>query len=394
MTIVEKKEKGRSVLFELTEVTSGRKTVWTPPPNLDQAEWLKALWFVIQRFEANGQPAPQGAMMDLAAVPPDITLRDFCSHVFMPRKAITMAENTRASWQTCINLRIAPMLGDLPVAQITDLHLSDFLQKVQFEGLSKATVDKYYLVLQSIFKMAEKTLKISNPMLLVSKVKARKDEAITKVDAHTADEIASIEKALEREPLKWQVMFRLLCDTGLRRGEACAIKWDHIDFTKSTIRIDASLGYTPAKGVYETTTKNRKHRTVSIGNDVAMLLLQLYRENIRSRCNSPYVFHQNKSTEPINPTSATSWFRKFAAKLGFSSHPHKLRHSFASICITNGADPASVAACLGHSNADITLRIYTSANETSMRQASEIGRVAVLNAMPASQNAMESMMLH
>lgn len=37
-------------------------------------------------------------------------------------------------------------------------------------------------------------------------------------------------------------------------------------------------------------------------------------------------------------------------------HPHKLRHSFASIAITNGADIASVSEKLGHSDKAVTLR--------------------------------------
>ncbi|MBR4658272.1 MAG: tyrosine-type recombinase/integrase [Clostridia bacterium] len=36
-------------------------------------------------------------------------------------------------------------------------------------------------------------------------------------------------------------------------------------------------------------------------------------------------------------------------------HPHKLRHTFASIAITNGADAASVSETLGHSDKAVTL---------------------------------------
>lgn len=51
-------------------------------------------------------------------------------------------------------------------------------------------------------------------------------------------------------------------------------------------------------------------------------------------------------------------------------HPHKLRHSFASIAITNGADIASVSEILGHSDKAVTLRMYTHADQASMTRAS------------------------
>ncbi|MBP5461774.1 MAG: tyrosine-type recombinase/integrase, partial [Lachnospiraceae bacterium] len=58
-------------------------------------------------------------------------------------------------------------------------------------------------------------------------------------------------------------------------------------------------------------------------------------------------------------------------------HPHKLRHSFASIAITGGADIASVSEILGHSDKAVTLRVYSHANEESKKRASEIFRSAL-----------------
>ena len=53
-------------------------------------------------------------------------------------------------------------------------------------------------------------------------------------------------------------------------------------------------------------------------------------------------------------------------------HPHKLRHTFASIAITNGADAASVSETLGHSDKAVTLRMYTHADEESKKRAAAI----------------------
>jgi len=61
-------------------------------------------------------------------------------------------------------------------------------------------------------------------------------------------------------------------------------------------------------------------------------------------------------------------------------HPHKLRHTFASIAITSGADVASVSEKLGHSNKAFTLQMYTHANQESMKRASQIYREALKKA--------------
>ena len=56
-----------------------------------------------------------------------------------------------------------------------------------------------------------------------------------------------------------------------------------------------------------------------------------------------------------------------------------LRHSFASVAITNGADIASVSEKLGHSDKAVTLRMYTHADEASISRASDIFREAIKN---------------
>ena len=70
--------------------------------------------------------------------------------------------------------------------------------------------------------------------------------------------------------------------------------------------------------------------------------------------------------------------KKFSERYGVPDlHPHKLRHTFASIAITSGADVASVSEALGHSDKAVTLRMYTHANDESVNAASKIFREAI-----------------
>ena len=108
------------------------------------------------------------------------------------------------------------------------------------------------------------------------------------------------------------------------------------------------------------------------------LLRQYRRENLSL---SAYVFTQEESLEPMHPQSPGRYLQSFSRRYGIKGlHPHKLRHSFASIAITNGADIASVSEKLGHSDKAVTLRMYTHADQESIKRAGDIFRQAIKNA--------------
>lgn len=72
------------------------------------------------------------------------------------------------------------------------------------------------------------------------------------------------------------------------------------------------------------------------------------------------------------------YLNKLSRRCGVPNlYPHKLRHTFASIAITNGADIASVSEALGHSDKAITLRMYTHADQESISRAARIAHEAV-----------------
>ena len=83
----------------------------------------------------------------------------------------------------------------------------------------------------------------------------------------------------------------------------------------------------------------------------------------------------------MHPQSPTHYLKMFAKRYKIEGlHPHKLRHSFASVAITNGADIASVSEKLGHTDKAVTLRMYTHADQESIKRASQIFRDAVKQA--------------
>jgi len=310
------------------------------------------------------------------------TLRQYGETVFMPAKSVTMSENGRCAYQGNLNHWVYPALGDIKMPDITPANISALLLSMQSEGRAHATCVKVYTILHSLFKMAYMSdVVMINPMDKVERPKPRKGELKDRdVEAYTTEEVQRIFAALENEPLKWRVLLRLLIDTGIRRGECCGLQWKDIDFQASAITICGNLCYTPQKGIYLDTPKSGKVRTIDVDPEIIGLLRQLRLEQT-SHTISPYVFTQQNSPEPMHPQSPARYMKKFSERYNVPGlHPHKLRHTFASIAITNGADVASVSEKLGHSDKAVTLRMYTHADQESMRRASQIFRDALKKA--------------
>ncbi len=310
------------------------------------------------------------------------TLKQYCDMVFMPAMTVRCAENTRESYQTNLRIWIYPTLGDLLMTEITSAQISALLLSVQAQGKAHGTVIKIYTVLQAIFKMAFMADVIDrNPMAKVERPRQRKGERKDNTaDAYTAKELQHILFCLADEPLKWRVMVQLLADTGMRRGECCGLQWKDIDFPHNTITIAGNLCYTKTAGVYMDTPKNGKSRTVDVDPQVISLLRQLRLEQSHHALSS-FVFTQDNSPDPMHPQSPTRYLKSFSKRYKIAGlHPHKLRHSFASIAITNGADIASVSEKLGHTDKAVTLRMYTHADQESIRRASQIFRDALKQA--------------
>ena len=308
------------------------------------------------------------------------TFQQYAELVYMPALTIGCSENTRTSYQGNLNNWIYPAIGAYKLPDITSAQVSALLSSMQAQGKSHGTVMKVLTILKSIFKAAYMEDMIDkNPMDKVPRPKPRKDEIkSTEPEACSIAEIRQIFVALEQEPIKWQAFIRLLIDTGMRRGECCGLQWKDVDFQENVITIRGNLCYTPHKGTFMDTPKNSKIRTIDVDPGVMALLRQYRRENLNL---SPYVFTQEGSTEPMHPQSPGRYLQSFSKRYGFQGlHPHKLRHSFASIAITNGADVASISEILGHSDKAVTLRMYTHADRESKKRASDIYRAALKEA--------------
>lgn len=355
----------------------------------------------VQSLRAKKELAAQEAARLAAEAAKIVTVWQYGERIFIPGKLAgtigqkALSENSRAYYQNALDKHIYPVLGEQKMQAVTRAELEALLLRELNSGSSDSTISAVYITLRQMFASAEDSELIrANPMQKVKKPRRNKAEAkeAAPVEAFSVGEMQHILKCLENEPLKWRAYIRLAIDTGCRRGELCGLRWRSVDLDAQTITIENNLVYTSVKrggkGVFEDTPKtNASLRSMDIDGKSAELLRQLRAEQSKS-CISPYVFSQDGRAEPMHPTSPTRYFKKFGEKYGIEHfHPHKLRHTFASIAITHNADVASVSEKLGHANKGITLKMYTHANEKSIKAAGNIFRAVLKETAEESRQA-------
>jgi len=310
------------------------------------------------------------------------TFQQYTDNVYMAKKLSSLTQNGTASYESNLKNHIYPVIGDLLISEVTPAVLEKLLFDFHKTHSHSSTI-KVYNLLNGIFKMAEKDNSVAmNPIRKIDRPVPRNDEVPQEDSekAYTAEELVYIFSCIAKEPLKWQAYIRIVADTGCRRGECCGIHWEDINFDTGELTFRHNLQYLPKIGIYDKRPKNKKARKVDLDPSCLELLKQLKAEQ-EQQCPSEYVFTQDNSSKPMHPQSPTRRFKTYGEKYNIADfHPHKLRHTFASIAITSGADVASVSGKLGHSDSAVTLRMYTHANQEAIKGAGSIFRTALAEA--------------
>ena len=302
--------------------------------------------------------------------------------LFMRRFEAGHAPGTAVSYRQSLE-RAGKIFGKYKLEEVTKGMVRQYITDLQDKsGMKYNTYNRHYTILRLMFEAAvdDGTL-AESPMRDLKRPRKSKDEKLAdnNIDdkAYDETEVAHILECLNNEPLKWRALMIFMLDSGCRRGEVAGLKWENVDLTTGAVTICNNLQYTKEKGVYETSPKSGKPRTIFLTAPALAVMKEwkksqiifLFRNGVP---NSGYCF-EGKDGKGMNPSCIGSYFAKFGKTYGIPHfHPHALRHTMATISIANGADIVSVSKKLGHSNTSITLNVYSHANEEAQRRANEI----------------------
>lgn len=148
----------------------------------------------------------------------------------------------------------------------------------------------------------------------------------------------------------------LLAYTGMRWGEAAALRVGRVDLGKRRVRIAVTFTEVGGKQL-EVLPKTGKKRTVSIPASLVPLLKPL----TEGKADTELVFTTKRGDSLRSHNWRTREFNAAVTAAGLEVNgltPHKLRHTAASLAIAAGADVKVVQQMLGHADASMTLNIY------------------------------------
>lgn len=151
---------------------------------------------------------------------------------------------------------------------------------------------------------------------------------------HLLDNIKN-EALSTRYPIRDKTIFELLYATGVRCSELVNITIEDVDMNAKTIRIFG---------------KGKKERMVLFGDKAKEKILEYYAKERPEILNHKEALFLNYRYEKLTPRSVQRIVKMFRAFLPIERPltPHKLRHSFATHLLNEGADLRAVQELLGH----------------------------------------------
>ena len=177
------------------------------------------------------------------------------------------------------------------------------------------------------------------------------------------------------------VFVHLTLLVGMRRGEACGLRWSDIDWHQRALHIRRNVVKLSGQPILVKEPKTRAGvRVVYLSKELCKLLRVWQKESAWEKEQrggggleeEDYLFRQ-PGGDPMVPSTFTFRFKKILREgnLPDNLNVHSLRHTNASMLIAQGVDVRTVAGLLGHAQPSTTLDIYSHAfdkNKSSHRR--------------------------
>lgn len=287
-------------------------------------------------------------------------------------------------YKRMLDICIIPMLGHMKLKDIKPIHVQKFVNALEnrethLDGtggkLSSSTVRRYYTMVQSVLHSAYKLGLIGvNPADSDRITLPKIDEQTTEI--FSDEELAKLLDCLESEPLQYKLLIHLALNTGCRRGELVGLKWGDVNYKTGVLTISRSnYKLTGDTEIKSKATKTGKSRTIMLPPYCLAMLKQFKAVQAQTQLTlgdrwqgDNWIFTQADG-KPMYPTTPTQWFSKFLKRNGLEHKKfHALRHTSATLLLSNGTNIKNVASRLGHSQLKTTNR-YVHAVEQAEREA-------------------------
>lgn len=382
---------------------------WKPDPNKTEKQNQKALERFAMDFEDRVKSGKylKGEKM---------TYQEY-SALWLSEYAEKQMERTSIErCESSLDNIILPAIGHLKLPEIQPLHLTrlygtlmetGYIQNGKRKPYSAKTIKRIHQIISSSLNTAVYWQLIeSNPC---QRVKPPKVEKQADVKHFTLEQTQAFLGQLnapytvahwgrakkdgsesrrhyeEKEiPLQFKALFHLAVFGGFRRGELVALTWDDIDFQSHTVTVNKASARTKDGIITKAPKTFSSNRTVTLPPDTMGILQrhkaeqQEYRQSLGSYWKgSNYLFIQDDGRQ-MDISTPNKVFQK-VIRIYNETHEeklpeitlHGLRHTSATLLISQNVDVKTVSSRLGHSETSTTMDIYAHALRKKDEQAAE-----------------------
>lgn len=266
----------------------------------------------------------------------------------------TLSERSQSDQRSMWSRYILPELQSLQVQELSSNHVDRLHARVSEIGATRAN---------RVLEVLRKALNLAIRWGWIEKNPAdgfRRNAEHSRERYLTPAEYDRVFEALDRMQNQQAAnAIRLLILTGARRGEVLSLEWSELDLSQG-------LWNRPAHK-----SKDRKRKRIPLSNE-ALVLLKTMEKTATSR----YLFPTSTGAHMSDLNRPWAWLKK---ETGLHElRVHDLRHSFASVLISDGVPLEAIGKLLGHSQHQTTLR-YAHLMDDPLRRAANTFSASTVN---------------
>ena len=259
-----------------------------------------------------------------------------------------ISASTRRGYIARINTHLLPTFGQFKLTSITNNQIGKWVATSVDEGVGTVVIKQAVGLMKQIYNSAVLDGRVNrNPAIGVPlpRAKAREKQALS---------INQL-KALAKECGDFELLVLFAGTTGLRWGEIAALQCKDISVLNRSVNVSKaySNGLKGEKILGQ--TKTHQVRTVPLTRELIPAITEL----IQSRTANSHLFQMPFEGVLDYNNFMSRIFRPAVKRVGFNGVGfHNLRHTTASLLISQGTPITTVAGILGHASTQMTLDVY------------------------------------
>lgn len=270
---------------------------------------------------------------------------------------------------------LIPAFGDKYIDEITPMMAQEQMNEWHKEFVRARMMMNY---VGSIFDYAMRLQIVSmNPTKLIRKPvviqEVKEDEDLNFYDKEELKEFLAMAEKLPNK--RAYTYFRLLAFTGMRNGEALALKWSDVDVDNKTLNINKGVSR-KATGLYVHTPKTPSSiRRISLDDKTIEILMEFMKETNSEKDD---LIFRNENNKLLTQSKSRKWLILTQDKIDENRKEnmkritiHGFRHTHASLLFEAGASIKDVQVRLGHSDIQTTMDVYTHVSKAAKEQLAE-----------------------